>query len=225
MPESRLDGPRLAARPVTGMLRLSGSALLLAGLLTAVAAALQATAWPPSTSEALPEWVESHHLALALIDECLGISGVLLAVGMVGLWQQLHAARRPAIGAGIALIALSAPVSLFLVAIHGRLIYPAYGIDVASDPQNLALVVTIWAGGAHMVSLTLMIAGLTIGIAMLRDRGRRATLGALGIAAGGTQLLVAFPWLFPVAVVTACQIILATWFAALGVSMFQHSRR
>ncbi len=202
------------------MLRLSGSTLLLAGLLTGVAAALQATAWPPSTSEALPRWVESHYLTLALIDECLGIGAALLAVGVVGLWQALHAGRRPAIATGVALIALSTPVSLFLVVIHGRLIYPAYGIDVAGDPQNLALVVTVWAGGAHMVNLALLVAGLTIGVAMLRDRGKQTALGALGVAAGGTQLLVAYPWLFPVAVVTSCQITLAVWFAALGLSLF-----
>ncbi|MFR9778718.1 hypothetical protein ACL02O_22055 [Micromonospora sp. MS34] len=207
-----------------GILRLSGFALVLSGLLAGAAAVLQATAWPPSTSAGLPMWVDAHHATLALIDECLVIGAALLAVGVVGMWQGLNARSRPWAAAGVALMALSAPVSVVDGVIYGRLTYPAYGIDVAGDPQALALVITTWAGGAHAVSLILAVAGLAIGAGMICDRARNTLLGALGLAAGITQLLVAFPWLFPVAAVTGCQLVLTVWLVTLGASLSARTR-
>lgn len=197
---------------------------MLSGLLAGAAAVLQAGAWPPSTSEELPAWIESHHLTIALVDECLVIGAVLLAVSVPGLWQGLGAHRRPGIATGVALIALTAPVNVVLGVVYGRLVYPAYGIDVADDLQTLALVATTWAGGAHAVSLILMVAGLALGGAMIRSRGDSTALGVLGVAAGGTQLVVAYPWLFPVAVVTGCQLVLAAWLAGIGMSLFLRAR-
>ncbi|OHV34097.1 hypothetical protein BCD49_24380 [Pseudofrankia sp. EUN1h] len=169
-------------------------------------------------------WTESHHLTLALVDECLVIGAALLAVGVVGAWQGMGARRRPGIAVGVALIALTTPVSVVFGVVYGRLVYPAYGMDVAGDPSALALVVTTWAGGAHAVSLILMVAGLTIGVAMIRDRERGAALGVLGVIAGILQLVAAYPWLFSVAAVTCSQIVLAAWFAALGGSLFMRTR-
>lgn len=221
-PDGPVEGEALAS--AAGVLRLSGSTLLLSGLLAGAAAVLQAAAWPPSTPDELPTWTKSHHLTLALVDECLVIGAVLLAVAVPGLWQALGARRRPGIATGVALIALSTPVSIVLGVVYGRLIYPACGIDVADDPQILALVLTTWAGGAHAVSLILMVAGLAIGAAMIRDREDSTALGVLGVAAGGTQLVVAYPWLFPVAVVTGCQIVLAAWLAGIGMSLLLRAR-
>jgi hypothetical protein len=207
-----------------GILRLSGFALVLSGLLAGAAAVLQATAWPPSTSGELPNWADAHQVTLALIDECLVIGAALLAVGVIGMWQGLNASSRPWAAAGAALMALSAPVSVVDGVIYGRLTYPAYGIDVSGDPQALALVFTTWAGGAHAVNVLLAVAGLAIGAGMICDRDRSTLLGALGVAAGITQLLVAFPWLFPVAAVTGCQIVLSIWLAALGASLSARAR-
>jgi hypothetical protein len=228
--------PRSAAAPAghgsagdppsarVGIFRLCGFALVLSGLLAGVAAVLQATAWPPSTSGELPRWVDAHHTTLALVDECLVIGAALLAVGVVGMWRGLDAGNRPWAAAGVVLMALSAPVGVVDGVIYGRLIYPAYGIDVAGDPQTLALVTTTWAGGAHAVSLLLAVAALAIGAGMIRDRDRDTRLGTLGVAAGITQVVVAFPWLFPVAAVTGGQIVLAGWLAALGASLSARAR-
>lgn len=149
---------------------------------------------------------------------------MLLAVSVPGLWLGLGAQRRPGIATGVVLIALTTPVNVVLGAVHGRLVYPAYGIDVTDDPQTLALVTTTWAGGAHAVNLILMVAGLAIGVAMIRDRGDSTALGVLGVAAGGTQLVVAYPWLFPVAVVTGAQLVLAAWFVGTGMRLFRRAR-
>lgn len=222
-PDGRIKGEALAS--AVEVLRLSGSTLLLSGLLAGAAALLQAAAWPPSTSDELPTWTESHHLTLALVDECLVIGAALLAVSIPGLWQGLGARRRPGIATGVALIALTTPVSVVLGVVYGRLVYPAYGIDVADDPQTLALVVTTWAGGAHAVNLVLMVAGLAIGVTMIRDHEDSTALGVLGVTAGGAQLVVAYPWLFPIAVVTGCQIVLAAWFAGIGTSLFLRARQ
>ncbi|WP_213456753.1 hypothetical protein [Rhizomonospora bruguierae] len=160
-----------------------------------------------------------------MVDECLVIGAVLLAVSVPGLWQGLDARRRPGIATGVALIALTTPVSVVLGVVFGRLVYPAYGIAVADDPQTLALVVTTWAGAAHAVSLVLMVAGLAIGVAMIRDREDSTALGVLGVAAGGAQFIAAYPWLFPIAVVTGCQIVLAAWFAGIGMSLLLRARQ
>lgn len=221
-PDDRGKGVALAS--TTGVLRLAGSTLVLSGLLAGTAAVLQAAAWPPSASNELPTWIESHHLTIAFVDECLVIGAVLLAVSVPGLWRGLGAHRRPGIATGVALIALTTPVSVVNGVVYGRLVYSAYGIEVADDPQTLALVVTTWASGAHAVNLVLMVAGLAIGVAMIRHRGDSTALGVLGVAAGSTQLVVAYPWLFPVAVVTGCQLVLAAWFAGIGMYLFLRTR-
>ncbi|MDM4719155.1 hypothetical protein QTQ03_05915 [Micromonospora sp. WMMA1363] len=190
----------------------------------AAAAGCQATAWPPSLVADLPRWAESHRTALILVNEFTVIGAALLVPGAIGLWRGMGADRRPGVATATSLLALSAPVAIVTGVTHGRLVYPAYDIDVAGDPQTLALVVTTWAGGAHAVSLILAAAGATLGLTMVRSTDS-SLVGAIGLAAGVTQALASFPWLLGPAIVTGFQAVLAAWYVALGVGLIKHSKR
>ena len=109
---------------------------------------------PASTGAQLLAWKTSHQLPLALANELLFFAAVLLIRAVLALYRSLNGSERPWVGFGCGVLAMLIPIILVLGTIHGRLMYPVYGINL-DDPATVALVVSLCSGGAHMVSLLL----------------------------------------------------------------------
>jgi hypothetical protein len=109
--------------------------------------------------------------------------------------------------------------------IHGRLMYPVYGINL-DDPATVALVVSLFYGGAHMVSLLLGVALIILGLVMRRGSYGGA-VGVLGLTAGVFQIVGSYPWLTGPIFTGITQTLLAAWLILTGskLAWFPHTVR
>lgn len=169
---------------------------------------------PPSDSGQLPAWVTSHHVPLALTNEILAFAAVLLLPLALDLYRVLDGSERPWVALGCAVLAVDTVLLLGLVVVQGRLVYPVYGITL-DDPATVALIVSLYYGGAHLVALLLGLALVTLGLAMRASAFGRA-VGACGIVAGALQIAGAFPWLIGPLLTCLVQAGLAAWLVLVG---------
>ena len=171
---------------------------------------------PPSAVAALPGWVAEHHVGLAAIEELAVIGAVALVPAAVVLHRAHAASRRTALTTAWALLAALAPTTIVLAAVHGRIVYPVYGIDVSGDATVDALVLTIWIGGMHAVSLVIAASAAFAASAFWSTRHRRRVVVALAMLTCLTQLLAAFPWLFDARWLMVFSVVHAAWYLALA---------
>ncbi len=203
---------RLSARSFLGV----GTALAVGGLLFVAKAVLDAqVGYPPTAEGALVTWRDQHHLTLALVDELFVIGSALVVLGAVGLAFALATSARPFTAlTGCTLLALAGVVGVGLAAVHGRLVYPVLGLD-AADPASVRLVVTITAGGMHVVALLLAAAAATLAVAQVGTAFGRAVVG-VGAAAAVAALAVAYPDLVGVGGLVFAEAVVGGWIALTG---------
>jgi len=202
-----------------GLYRLGGAAWVVAGLLFLMRAILDFVVGPPPFNGAdVLGWIAAHRLAQSLQSEVLFFAAVLLVPGIVALYRSL-ADRHPvraATGCGVMGVVV-ALVAVMLV-VHGRLVYPIYGIQVTTA-DLAALVVALFYGGFHAVYLLMAVATLLLSAALWREPHGRpvAYLGGvtamLDIAAGYPDAIGPVPTL-------VCQACFAVWFVAMGTRLF-----
>src|SRR6266516_1819841 len=104
---------------------------------------------------------------LFLSSAILFFAAVFLAPAVVALYHSLADVDRPKAVIGCAIMAVAIPVLMVLLVVHGRLVYPVYGIRV-STPDLAAFVVAIFYGGLHAISLLMGIATFVLSLAMKR---------------------------------------------------------
>ena len=109
-----------------------------------------------------------------------------------------------------------------LVIIQGRLAYPVFGIDLGTASM-VGLLVSLYYGGAHLVSLLLASATIVLGLVMKRKRHTRV-IGVLGIGTGVMEVLSSYPWIFGSTVAAAAQALLAAWFLLIGLTLMYFPR-
>jgi hypothetical protein len=197
--------------------RLGGIASVASGALFLLKSVLDLVVGdPPSESARLPSWTASHRVALSLTNEVLFFAVVLLIPVIFALYRRLNGSGRPWVGFGCGILALAVTIVVALVFVHGRLVYPVYGIDL-DEPAALALVVSLYYGGMHEVVLLVGAALVLLGLSMRGAFGRAAAV--LGVVAGAAQLAGAFPWLvgpLPAAIVQA---MFALWLVLVGLRL------
>ncbi|EXG82478.1 hypothetical protein [Cryptosporangium arvum] len=169
---------------------------------------------PPSDRARLPSWVDSHHLPLALTNETMALGAVLLIPLALALHQRLHGSAKPWAGIGCAALATAVPVILVLAVVQGRLVYPVYGIDLDA-PATLALTISLYYGGAHLVSLLVGAALVVLGLSTRHP----ATWAVAGVAAGALQLVGAYPWLIGPVFTAITEAAFAAWLIVAGVTL------
>jgi hypothetical protein len=195
--------------------RFGGVSLVLCGATFLTKSILESIAGdPPSTGPEIQVWRSSHKLTLAWADETFFAATVLLVPAVIALYRSLKGPDRPWVDFGSGVFAAVIPVNVVLLIVHGRLVFPVFGISL-DDPALAALVVSLYAGGTHAVSLLLAGAAVILGLAMRRTVFGPGA-GAVGVIAGAAQLVVAYPWLVSPAIVLISQALLAAWFILCG---------
>jgi hypothetical protein len=194
---------------------LGGIAFLLCGVLYLTKAVLDFQVGdPPSTGTAILVWRSSHEVGLAWTDEVLFAATVLLIPGVIALYRALDGANRAWVGFGCGTMAATIPTLFAVLVVHGRLAFPVYEITV-DDPVTAKLLVSLYYGGMHAVSLLLAGACIVLGLAM-RGRMFGPAVGMVGVAAGIAQLAVAYPWLVAPGIILILQAVLAAWLLLTG---------
>ena len=150
------------ARQLTKPYKFGGGALVASGALFVVLAFLDFRAGPPPSNGAeILLWRDSQALVLDFVSELLFFATVFLVPGTIALYQNLVDVDRTKAAAGCGIIAATIPVMAVMLIIHGRLVYPIYGMRVGT-PEVAALVVMVFYGGVHAVYLLLAVATIVL---------------------------------------------------------------
>jgi hypothetical protein len=204
--------------------RFGGIALVLAGAMFLTTSFLESIAGdPPSTGPDIQAWRSSHELTLAWAVETFFAATVLMVPAVIALYRSLKGPDRPWVDFGCGILAAVIPVNVVLLVVHGRLVFPVFGIGL-DDPAAAALVVSLYSGGTHAVSLLLAGAAVMLGLAMRRGVFGPG-VGTVGVIAGLAQIVVAYPWLVSPAIVLICQALLAAWLILCGLRLAGYPSR
>src|SRR5881628_3557078 len=175
-----------------GLYKFGGVAFIVSGLLFLSRAVLELMAGPPPSSGVeILAWVESGKLALSFVSEVLFFAAMALVPAVIALYHSLASAHRVKAATGCGIIAAAIPVIAMLLIVHGRLVYPVYGIHVTS-PAVAENVVAVFYGGMHAVGLMLGIATVVLSVAMMRSVYGKGT-AYLGFATGVFDVIGAYP--------------------------------
>ncbi len=199
--------------------KFGGVAFVVAGALFLVRGLLDWTAGPPpANGTAILAWAQSQRLSLSFNSEVLFFATMALVPAVLALYRNLADVDWPKAAIGCGIIAVVIPVLAMLLIVHGRLVYPVYGLRV-NEPATAELVVALFYGGFHAVDL--LFAGATVVLTLAM---RRAAYGKAIVVLGMTTAVLDIAGGYPDAIGTVltlvCQVFFAAWFVAVGVKLY-----
>jgi len=204
--------------------KFGGGALMASGLLFGVLSVLNfRTGQPPSTGSEILLWRDSQALVLDFVSEILFLATVLLIPGTVALYDNLVDVDRAKATTGCGIIAASIPVMAVMLIIHGRLVYPIYGMRV-DTPEAAALMVMVFYGGLHAIYLLMAVATMVLSVAMTRGAYPKG-IAYLGFTTAALDVIASYPWAIGPVPTLVCELSFAGWFVAVGSQLFRKSIR
>ncbi|MGK3966551.1 hypothetical protein WMF38_20480 [Sorangium sp. So ce118] len=207
-------------RQPKGIYRLGGAAFVASGLLFLLRAFLDLIAGPPPSNGAeILAWAASQTLLLAIANEALFFAAMLMIPAVIALYSSLAGAHKAAVGTACGLMAVVPPVLAVLCIVHGRLVYPVYGIRI-STPDVAALVVALYYGGLHATGILLGAATLVLSLVMRRGVYGR-WIPYLGIATSAADLVGAYPYIIGPVPTLFCHVLFTAWFVAVGAVLYK----
>ena len=202
-----------------GLYTLGGGAFVLSGLLFLSRAILDLMAGaPPSSGVEILAWVASHSLVQDLQSEILFFAAACLAPAVVALYRSLADVDRANAVIGCTIMAVAIPVLMVLLVVHGRLVYPVYGIRVGT-PDLAAFVVAIFYGGLHAISLLMGIATFVLSLAMKSGAYGKPVV-YLGFATAVADVIGSYPYAIGSVLTLVSQVFFAAWFIAVGAQLY-----
>ena len=200
--------------------KYGGGALAASGILFVALAFLDFRAGPPpSSGTEILLWRDSQALVLDFVSEFFFFATVLMVPGTVAVYQSLVDVDRNKAATGCGIIAATIPVMAVMLIVHGRLVYPIYGMRV-DTPQAAALVVMVFYGGVHAIYLLMAVATIVLSLAM--KRGAYATwIAYFGFATAALDIIGSYPWAIGPVPTLVCELSFAGWFVAVGSQLFR----
>ncbi len=208
------------SRGLKGLYKFGGAAFVVSGLLFLSRAILDLMAGaPPSNGAEILAWIASNSLIQDFQSEILFFAAAFLVPAVVALYQSLADVDRTKAVIGCGIMAVAIPVLMVLLIVHGRLVYPVYGIRV-STPDLAALVVAIFYGGLHAISLLMGIATFVLSLAM-KGRAYGKPVVYLGFATAVVDIIGSYPYAIGSVLTLVTQMFFAAWFFAVGSQLYR----
>lgn len=203
-----------------GLYKFGGVAFIVSGLLFLSRELLELMAGPPpSNGVEILAWTASQEFVLAIANEVLFFAVVSLVPAVIALYHSLASLDRAKAATGCGIMAVVIPVMAVLDIVHGRLVYPVYGIRIGT-PDVAEFAVSIVYGGLHAVGILLGIATIVLSLAMKRGvYGKR--IAYLGFATGVLDIIGAYPYAIGPILTLVCQVFFAAWFVAVGSKLYR----
>jgi len=206
-------------RELTKPNKFGGGALVASGILFVVVAFLDFRAGPPPSNGAgLLLWRDSQAVVLDVVSESLFFATVLLVPGTLALYQSLVDVDRTKAATGCGIIAATIPVMAVILIVHGRLVYPIYGMRI-DTPDAAALVVMVFYGGLHAIYLLLAVATIILSLAMTRSAYAK-WVAYFGFATAVLDIAGSYPWAIGPVPTLVCELSFGGWFVAVGSQLF-----
>jgi hypothetical protein len=224
----RLLTRRLVPRPerlsitvqYSNLYKLGGAGLIGYGSLFLLSGVIDlATGPPPSSGTDILAWIGTHERLLAFPSELLFFEAAFLIPGAIALHHSLAITGKATAVTGCGILAIAISVMALLAIVHGRLVYPVYGIRVHT-PDIAAFVVALYYGGLHAISLLLALAIVLLGLAMKRGvYGKR--IAYFGFITGAFAVVGGYPYAIGPIVTLVCQAVVAVWFVGAGATLYR----
>jgi hypothetical protein len=199
--------------------KFGGAAFVASGLLFLCRAVLDFMAGaPPSTGTEILAWIASHSLSQDFQSEILFFAAGFLVPAVAVLYHSLAYVDRTKAVIGSGLMAVAIPVLMMLLIVHGRLVYPVFGIRV-NAPEVAALLVALFYGGLHAVYLLMGIATFVLSLAM-KGGGYSKPVVYLGFVVAAADIAGSYPDAIGPTLTLGCQVLFAAWFVAVGWELY-----
>ncbi|APR82674.1 Hypothetical protein A7982_08023 [Minicystis rosea] len=198
--------------------KLGGGAFIAAGILFAATAALGLAAGPPpSNGTAILAWAASERTLLAIANELSFFAALSLVPAVPALYRRVVDTDEIKAMVGCGIIAATIPILLVLCIVHGRLVYPVFGLRIGTAPIA-ELVVTVLYGGAHAASILMGIATFVLSLGLMRLPGGKPA-AYLGVVAAVMDVIGAYPDTIGPRLAFACQALSSSWFLVVGATV------
>ena len=200
--------------------KFGGGTLVASGILFVALALLDFRAGPPPSNAAgILEWRDSQALVLEFVSELLFLATLLLVPGIVAVYQSLVDGDRTNAATGCGIIAVTIPLMAMLLIVHGRLVYPIYGMRV-DTPEAAALVVMVFYGGVHAVYLLMAVATVLLSVAMTRS-AYATWIAYFGFFTAALDIIGSYSWAIGRVLMLVSELSFAGWFVAVGSQLFR----
>jgi len=199
--------------------KFGGIAFIVGGALFLTHDLLELTAGsPPPTGTEILLWVTTNRLTLSVINEVLFFACIALVPAVAALYRSLaDSPAKALVATGCGILAVVVPIIGVLLIIHGRLVYPVFGLRIR-DPAVAEFAVAVFFGGIHAVDLLLAGATLVLSLAMRRSAFGTRTV-ALGFATTAGNIVASYPYLIGPIVLVACRLLFVAWLVVIGVKL------
>ncbi len=195
--------------------RFSGIALIASGLLFLSMSLLNFLAgFPPSTGAEILVWSTLNRTLLSFANETFFFAAVLLIPAVFAIYRTIADRSKALAVTACGLVAIAIPVMVVLDIVHGRLVYPVFGIQLQS-PETAKLIVSVVYGGLHTVGIIFGIGTILLSI-LMRHGGYGWFVVLFGLIAGILDILGAYPSVLGPALTFVCQVFFSGWFIVVG---------
>ncbi|HEY8258752.1 MAG TPA: hypothetical protein VIG08_13930 [Gemmatimonadales bacterium] len=203
-----------------GLYKLGGIGLVAFGLLSLLHGVIDLAAGAPTSSGTdLLAWIGAHERLLAFPSELLFFEAAFLVPGAIALYHSLAGTDKAKAATGCGILAIAIAVMAFVAIVHGRLVYPIYGIRVDA-PDIAAFAIALYYGGLHAISLLLGLAIVLLALAMKRGvYGKR--IAHLGFATGAFAVVGGYPYAIGPIMTLVCAAVVAIWFVVAGGTLYR----
>jgi hypothetical protein len=204
----------------SGLYKLGGVGLVAFGLLFLLSGVIDLAIGPPTSSGTdIVAWIGTHERLLAFPSELLLFEAAFLVPGAIALYHSLAGADKAKAVTGCGILAIAISVMAFVAIVHGRLVYPVYGIRVHA-PDIAAFAVALYYGGLHAISLLLGLAIVLLGLAMRRGvYGKRIAYCAF--VTGAFAVVGGYPYAIGPILTLVCAAVVAVWFVVAGATLYR----
>jgi len=204
----------------SSLYKLGGVGLIAYGFLYLLSGVMGLAAGPPPSSGTdILAWIGMHGRLLAFPSELLFFEAAFLVPGTIALYHSLATTDKATAVTGSGILAIAISVMALLAIVHGRLVYPVYGIRVYT-PDIAAFVVALYYGGLHAISLLLGLAIVLLSLAMMRGvYGKR--FASFGFVTGAFAVGGGYPSAIGPIVTLVCQTVVAAWFVGAGATLYR----
>lgn len=201
------------------IIKFGGFTLILVGILLLVQYLFDLPIPKPPTGDMeLMEWLKNWNFYISMIDEISFFATIFMIPSIAALYHILIKLDKNKTIFGCGILAAAIPLNLFLVIILGRFVYPVYNLELSPDIYKL--VISIYYGGMHLVSLMMSIATILLCFVI-----RKSVLGKftayVGFVVGIMDLIGSFPWMISKSLLFVTQVLFACWFVMVGVMILR----
>jgi hypothetical protein len=203
-----------------GLYQLGGVGLVAFGLLFLLSGVIDLAAGPPpSSGTGILAWISAHERLLAFPSELLFFEAAFLVPGAIALGHSLAGTDKAKAVTGCGILAIAISVMAFVAIVHGRLVYPVYGIRVRTA-DIAAFLVALYYGGLHAISLLLASAIVLLALAMRRGvYGKR--MANFGFVTGAFAVVGGYPYAIGPRMTLVCEAVVAVWFVVAGAALYK----